>query len=370
MKILHVCKKFPGAIGGDAVVVSNLRSQQQAAGHTVAVVTSNCDEIPNAPRIYKFGFKDTPANLDMITPKRLISLAALFFKIFIVLRKERPDVIHTHSVDMAFIVSAAARFYRIPIVHTFHIVTFYDSEQPTFRRKVELWLARKAKPRVATVPNNYDVKKLRHAGMDQTVLLPNGVDLPFWRTPAPTDKSQDFVFLTVGRLERQKGYEYLIKAVSQLAQSPLAGFRVIIAGTGSRESILRELIRLYGVEDIVTLAGRKSPEEIRALFAQADAAVFPSLYETTPVTVLEAWAAGVPVIVSSVGILRDAPADFSAAYVVPPRDEAALAEAMGRCMTDAQARQSVAESGYEEAGKYGWPAIAQTAESIYKGVVQ
>jgi glycosyltransferase involved in cell wall biosynthesis len=288
---------------------------------------------------------------------------------FSILRVERPDVVHTHSVDIAFVVSAAARFYGIPLVHTFHIVTFYDANQSAFRRKIELWLAKQAKPRVATVPNVYDVKKLRSAGLTQTVLLPNGVDLDFWKmdTYPQEEEGEEFTFLTIGRLERQKGYEHLIRAASVLAHTLPVAFRVVVAGAGSQETYLRELIRTQGVEDVVTLVGRKSAEEVKHLYSKADAAVFPSLYETTPVTVLEAWAAGVPVIVSSVGILRDIPADFGAAYVVPVGDEDALAEAMGQCITDARTRVGVAAKGYDEAAKYIWPTIAQSAEAIYRG---
>jgi glycogen(starch) synthase len=278
-------------------------------------------------------------------------------------------VIHTHSIDIAFAVAPAARFYDIPVVHTFHIVTFYDANQSAFRRKIELWLAKRAKPHVATVPNNYDVKKLRKAGIGQTVLLPNGVDLAFWQARADAaGENEDFTFLTAGRLELQKGYEYLVRAASQLAHTLPVRFRVIIAGDGSQEETLRELIHSQDVEDIVMLAGRKNPEEVRALFSRADAAVFPSLYETTPITVLEAWAAGVPVIVSSVGILRDVPTDFDAAYVVPPANEDALAEAMSQCITDTEKRAAVAAKGFEEASKYAWPRVAQTAEAIYRGV--
>ena len=79
MKIMHVLKKYPRALGGDAVVVANLQKQQEAAGHQTAIVTSNCDEIINGKHIYKCGLKDTPTGLDKITPKRLLSLISLFF---------------------------------------------------------------------------------------------------------------------------------------------------------------------------------------------------------------------------------------------------------------------------------------------------
>jgi len=374
MKVMHISKKYPQALGGDAVVVYNLCRQQQKAGHETVIVTSNCDEIVAAPQVYKFGLRDAPAKLDSITPKRLLSLVTLFFQIFPLLSKEHPDVIHTHSIDIAFIVSTAAHFYHIPMIHTFHIVTFYNTTQSAFRRKVELWLAKRTRPRIATAPNTYDVEKLQNAGLTQTVLLPNGVDLHFWRTDIGTadttnEETNDFTFLSVGRLERQKGLEHLIRASSLLARMIPATFKVIVVGEGSEKAALCELVHSQNVADIVTFVGRKSPEEVRALFSKADAAVFPSLYETTPLIVLEAWAAGVPVIASSVGILRDASASFDAAYVVSPADENELADAMSACISDAATRKAVAAKGYVEVAKYDWRHIAQTAETIYRSAM-
>ncbi len=366
MRILHVTKKYPRALGGDAVVVSNLRKQQEAAGHTVSVVTSNCNEIKTGDGIYKVGFRDKPERLDHITWRRLLSLLSLLVRMFGIIRRERPDVIHTHSVDMAFFASFAARLYRVPLVHTFHIVTFYDKAHTWFRRSVELVLARAARPRRVTAPNRYDIEQLRAAGVADARVLSNGVDLTFWSKEIPSGKAEsDCTFVTMGRLETQKGYEYLIKAAALLTQATEKDFRIIIIGEGSQEQALRSLAEEEGVEDIVVFAGRKPPRAVRRMLAKADVAVFPSLYETTPLTMLEAWAARVPVIVSAVGIMRDMPKQFDAARVVPPGDAGALMHAMLACMSDDGLRQVLAEKGFEEAKKYAWPAIARTAERVY-----
>lgn len=366
MKILHVTKKYPHAMGGDAVVVANLQKQQQAAGHNVVIVTSNCNEIEDGDHIYKVGLKDTPTGLDSITTKRMVSLVALFFRMFIVLSKERPDVIHTHSVDMAFFVSFAARWYRIPIVHTFHIVTFYDETQPVLRKKSELWLAKKAGARHVTAPNIYDVKKLQTAGLGQAVLLPNGVDLAFWKPHASTKKNNEITFVAVGRLEDQKGYEYLIRAVALLAKTqPL---KIIIIGDGSQKTTLEALVRSLKVENKVTLAGQKNPKEIHTLLSRAHGTIFPSLYETTPLTLLETWAVGTPAIATPVGILRGITPNFKAAFMIPPRNHYALAGAMQRFIDDKPLRKATARAGQTEVQKYAWPAVAQTLETIYRGV--
>lgn len=365
MKILHVVKKYPHALGGDAVVVSNLQCHQEKSGHKVVIVTSRCDEIDDGENIYKFGLKDTPAALDTINLKRILSLVVLFFRAFFILGKERPDVVHTHSVDMAFFISFAAQFFRIPIVHTFHIVTFYDPTQPLLRRKTEMLLAKAARLHTVTAPNRHDVEKLQEAGLSQSVLLPNGVDLETWTSSGYTEKNTVFTFVTVGRLERQKGYDYLIKAAAQLKTDIAASFCIVVVGEGSEKDALIELTKKIHVERFFSFVGRKSPEQIRQLFSEANAAVFPSLYETTPLTLLEAWSAGLASVVTKVGILRDAPTDFGAAFVVPPKEVKALAGALRECIEDKPKREVTAAEGFEEAKKYAWPIIARSAEVLY-----
>jgi glycosyltransferase involved in cell wall biosynthesis len=264
---------------------------------------------------------------------------------------------------MAFFISFAARFYHIPIVHTFHIVTFYNVEQSALRRKSELWLAKKTKPRSVTAPNVYDVEMLQDSGLTQAVLLPNGVDNEQWKTVVGKQSKRN-IFVAVGRLEKQKGFTYLIKAASHLAG--MRPTQVVIVGEGSQKATLQALIHRLHLEDVVILAGRKTPEEISKLLGKAYAAVFPSLYETTPLTLLEAWASGTPTIATPVGILRDVPVDFEAALIVPLKNERAFAAAMQQCMVDAQLRTKMAMAGYEEVKKYKWPTIARTAEEIYR----
>jgi glycosyltransferase involved in cell wall biosynthesis len=366
MKILHVSKKYPPAIGGDAVVVANLQKQQESANHQVVIVTSNCAEISDGTGIYKVGLKDTPAALDAITIKRIVSLVILSLRMFVILRKERPNVIHTHSVDMAFFASFAARFYHIPIVQTFHVVTFYDATQSALRRKSELWLAKRANPHFVTAPNNYDVQKLHTAGLTQAILLPNGVDLEFWKLPAVNPKNEAFTFLAVGRLEHQKGYDYLIKAAMLLAKKTRATFRVVIVGEGSQEKALHALAHTLNAKDIVQFAGGKSPRQTRNLLGQADAIVCPSLYETTPLTLLEAWSGMIPVIITPVGILRDASTDFKGAFLVQPKNVLSLMQTMAKCMDDDVSRQNAIAEGYEEAKKYAWPLVSKRAEIFYQ----
>jgi glycosyltransferase involved in cell wall biosynthesis len=269
---------------------------------------------------------------------------------------------------MGFAVAPAARLYHIPVIHTFHIVTFYDQNQAALRRKSELWLAKKSRFRGITAPNNYDVSKLREAGLSQTKLLSNGVDVDFWHAKKPA-RPEPFRFVAVGRLEQQKGYEFLIAATARLAAITAAPFEVFIIGSGSQKAALQASAKKLGIEHLITFLGRQDPVAIKAIFAQAGAVVLPSLYETTPLTLLEAWAAGTAVITTPVGILRDTPPRFSAAQIVQPQDEFALASAMDYILANPLARQKLAVSGLQEVRQYAWPEINARLESLYRSIL-
>jgi glycosyltransferase involved in cell wall biosynthesis len=366
MKILHVTKKYPRAIGGDAVVVSNLERQQVRNGHKTAILTSCCDSIDADGHVYTFGFKNTVEGLDRITYKRLLSLPMLFVKAFAVMGREKPDIIHTHSIDLTFFVSFAARCYRIPIVHTFHIVSFNDRQQSLLRRKTELLLLRGSNVRAVTAPNAYEVRSLRQAGVRNVHLLFNGidpVDWPFRRVKH--GNAGVFRFIAVGRMEKQKGYSNLIRALAQLVATSARPFHLTIVGCGSEYFNLASLIEDLGLEDRVALVGPLSPESVRALYAESDALVISSLWETTPLTLLEAWVTGLPVICTPVGILRDETYDRVAVMTRSLTTEA-LSSKMLLALSDEELLDRVSRNGLREVGdKYVWPAIASQLQDLY-----
>jgi glycosyltransferase involved in cell wall biosynthesis len=292
----------------------------------------------------------------------------LVFVAFKVLRAERPDVIHTHATEMALAVSFAARHYRIPIVHTFHIVTFYYQQQPMLRRKTELLMAKAAHATLITAPNRYDVDRLKKAGLTQVQLMPNGIDLEFWKNPSSTRKRSQFTFVTAGRLEQQKGYEYLIKAAGLLKQTN-ENFQVVVIGDGSQKARLYELARLSGVLKFIVFAGRKPADQIREIYASADAAVFPSLWETTPLTLLEAWAMQLPTIITRVGILRGTKVYDNSVILVKRHDQMSLAKAMSTVLSNGSIRNNLATSGIQQVQAFTWDKIYGIANGLYKDTV-
>ncbi len=365
MKILHACKKYPRVHGGDAVVVANLERLQIVAGHQVTVLTSHCAETERRPGIYVFGLKDTPEALDKISPKRLVSLLLLVIQSFRILRRERPDIIHTHSVDMAFAISLAARIYRIPIVHTFHIVTSREAVHGFVRNRAELRLMKAARPALVTALNETDLDHLTNSGFD-VVLVPNGLDMSVWTPLELRPDPARFCLVSVGRLEKHKGFPLLIEAAALLG----AEVSVKIVGGGSLESELQSLIDGSRLGGTVELTGPKSREGIREIFARSNAMVISSLYEAMPLALLEAWASGLPVITTEVGMVKPTAAGTArGVHLITDREPATLAAAVRRLRDDPAYRESLVQEGFAEVRRYTWTRVTDALDRYYADIL-
>jgi glycosyltransferase involved in cell wall biosynthesis len=137
--------------------------------------------------------------------------------------------------------------------------------------------------------------------------------------------ARDRVVLTVGRLAEQKGHRSLCRAVPAiLERAPNARF--LWAGDGPLEGELRALARRLGVDETVRFLGRR--DDVPDLLGAADLFVLPSLFEGLPLAVLEAMAAGLPVVATRAGGTAEVVDDGVTGHLVPAGDVAALADAV------------------------------------------
>jgi len=133
----------------------------------------------------------------------------------------------------------------------------------------------------------------------------------------------DYLVVSAGRLSKQKGFEYLIEAVNLLRAEAPGVVKAVIAGEGTEWAVLQNMIRARRLEDRVVLAGALDYEDTLCLIASSDLFVLPSLWEGFPNVVLEAIAAGVPVVATASsnveGFIEDE-------FIVEPSDAVSLAE--------------------------------------------
>jgi glycosyltransferase-like protein len=222
-------------------------------------------------------------------------------------------------------------------------------------------------------------------GVDATVVR-NGVDpgrfgsgdageRERFRARAGADAGT-FLILTVGGIEPRKGSVTLLEAMAELAsKADGAGARPVLAVVGGhtffdyrayRDRALARLSELGLVEGRdVLLLGTVSEGDLGAWYRAADAFAFPSVKEGFGLVVLEALAAGLPVVASDIPVFAEYLADDKSALLVPPGDSAALAAALGRLASDPLLRRRLAAGGRPLVDRFTWAESASAHRDVY-----
>jgi glycosyltransferase involved in cell wall biosynthesis len=364
MKILHVTKKYPPLIGGDAIVVQSLETEQKKLGHDVFILTSKTVRAEKLPNVYSFGLGERASTLDNVTVKRVISLLLLFFQCFFLLRRIKPTIIHTHSPDLGFACALVARLHRIPVVHTCHGVTFADTRYSRLKRATEKFFLKHGAFSAIVTVDKTSLQAFHDAGIERVIYIPNGVDTAFFK-PIPRNKGEIVTFLFVGRLENQKGLIYLIEAVKLLASSRKV-FQVTIVGDGSLSGALQSQVRAYHLENFIFFVGAKGKTDLREYYQHADVLILPSLWEGFPLTILEAWASGVAVIATKVNGIPAICTDSINALLVSKENPQELFAAMELLLDNRSLVESLGQQGRILANKcFSWQAITEQTLKVY-----
>lgn len=166
---------------------------------------------------------------------------------------------------------------------------------------------------------------------ERLVLVENGVDPALYSSP--TRRNDPPQILYVGLLTPRKGVVDLIEASGRLQQRGIA-HELVIAGGTPDEGLEEEWKVRAAAEGKATLLGPRPHDEMPEVYSQADIFCLPSWWEAMPLTVLEAMASSLPVVATSVGDIPRMIEDGRSGRLVPPRDPAALAEAIAELITD------------------------------------
>ena len=239
--------------------------------------------------------------------------------------------------------------------------------------------------RVLVVSATWQRQLLEQYGVTAEV-VPNGVDLDrFAARPDPSvtealragiGAASRFVFLTVGGLEPRKGSAHLVQALAAAGRA--LGEQPVLAVVGGhsfqdhsayRQAVLDSLPGLGLEPDVdVVVLGTVSDDDLTAWYHAADAFAFPSVNEGWGLVVLEAMAAGLPVVASDIPVFREYLHHGVDSLLVAPGDVPALAEAMVTLVGDAEARTRLARAGRRVAAAQGWDASARRHVEVYRSL--
>ena len=284
----------------------------------------------------------------------------------------RPHVVHTHSYALRYAFPYML-FRRVPaMVHTVHNLA--DKEVEWYGRWVHRLAFRRGVLPVAIASEVADSIR-RVYGIEDFPLIPNGISVETFREPsidregwrneegfAPTD----VLFVCVAGFRPQKNHALLVEAFHRgPASDPRA--HLLFAGTGTLQSELERQIGASGLQERVHLLGQRYdvPETLNA----ADVFVLSSDYEGNPLAVLEAMAAGKPVVSTAVGGVPEL-VEGGCGLLVPPRDARALSEAMKYMLESPEARKSMGEASARRAvERFELRAMTGAYEDLYKKLI-
>jgi len=222
---------------------------------------------------------------------------------------------------------------------------------------------------------------VRHYGaLARMAVIPGGVDLarfrPIERAEARRALGLDGsskMLLFVGRIQRLKGLEVLLRAFARMSDPDT---RLVVVGgqrgTGqeSREiSRLQHLAAKLNVADRTSFVGAVSHEQLPLYYSSADITVMPSSYESFGLVAVESLACGTPVVATRVGGLTSIVRDGETGLLVPWRDADLFASALRRVLEDEPLRRHLAGQARESVLGYGWDRIADEHLALYEDVL-
>ena len=315
--------------------------------------------------------------------------ALTIWKLFRLMRRERPDIVHTHTAKAGTVGRIAGLIYCLPFlaalvgqrqrcrfVHTYHghvFHSYYGKFKTRLFLAIERFLARFATDRIVVISEQQrrEINEVFRVGRrEQFAVIPLGIDLSAyasWRDRRPrlraelNLKDDDLLIGIVGRVTEIKNHRLFLEAAAQLKNRMGSKIRFVIIGDGNLRGDLEAQAKSLGLEkDVSFLGTRNDPENF---YPALDIVALTSLNEGTPLTLIEAMANARPVVATSVGGVVDllgAPLlpvsqnDEGRGYQicqrgvsVPSDDTQGFARGLARLIEDPGLRDDLGRVGFE-----------------------
>ena len=367
MRILHVYKDYHPILGGIENHLRAVARTQAERGHDVTVLVTNPAGRSTSVR--------EEEGVRVIRASRLATVAStpLSLALFRQLRRQEPDVVHLHFPYPLGEVSqwllrrgrATVLTYHSDVIKQAGILKLYHPLLKRILRSVDRIIAT-SEPYVQSSPYLRSVA-------DRCTVIPLGIDIDRFARPQPQNvqmlraRYPGPLLLFVGRLRYYKGLDYLIEAMKKIDAT------LLVVGTGPEAANLGEQAYLAGVADRVRFLGDISDENLPAYYQAADLFVLPSSQrsEAFGIVLLEAMAAGTPLISTELNTGTSwVNQHGQTGLVVPPRDPAALAQAIDALLADdARRRQMGANAQRRARTEFSLPLLVDRLLDLYREMV-
>jgi glycosyltransferase involved in cell wall biosynthesis len=377
-KVCHVITKLE--LGGAQKVTLMTLERLPRDRYDVTLVTGPegllrawAERIPELTRVWM------PSLVREVRP--LQDLAA-FVSLWRLFRRERPDIVHTHSSKAGILGRWAARLAGVPFVfHTAHGFGFTDFQRPPVRA-LYLWLERMA-ARIST-----KVVVVSHANADVAerngvlkrgdwILCRDAIDVRAFLAETPRRRlladwgiaEGETVVGMVACFKPQKApVDFIEVAARVLRGAP--GVRFVMAGDGELRGAVEARIRELGLGDRITLLGWLREDGMPEFYRNLDIVVLTSLWEGLPCVFSEAMAAELPIVATHVDGAREAVIDGESGFLHPPHDVDGMSRSVLKLLAEPSLRRRMGEAGRARAMEFDISLSVSTLEAAYRDCIK
>ena len=363
---------WPGGVNSH---VTQLSGELRNRGHDVSVIAPQSTANPQAlllsdQRVIPMG-RTVP--LSAGGSKARVTLdVRLYRRVRGLMRRERFDVVHLHEPLAPLLPLLVLQHSRAVNVGTFHAYSQRAHLYRMTRRAVGRW-QRRLHGRIAVSPAARDFVSPHFPGYAYQV-IPNGIDFQRFSGAEPfphlIDDRPNILF--VGRKDERKGLRYLLEAFLVL-RTMLDNVRLIIVGPGEPDRECYALLEAaYAADpDSVLVTGPVPASDVPRYYASTDVFCSPATGgESFGIVLLEAMAAGAPVVASDIAGYRSVVSHDDNGLLVPARDARAIADSIVRVLNDDGLSQRLTESGRRTAERYSWDRVASQVEDYYRHCIE
>ena len=293
-------------------------------------------------------------------------LPFIFFKSLSVIREEKIDVIHCQGFLSGLLGYLLSKLTNIP-----YIITVQRLEQSkSFLRKL---VYKNAK--ICIGASNKIKEYFQQIECKNIEVIPNGIDVKRFQNlnrgenRKKMDFNNEFVIITVARLEKVKGLKYLIKALDILKNKSGENYKLLIIGEGSERDNLKNLTKKLKLENSIKFLGQISNQDIPNYLSASDCFVLPSISEGFGIVILEAMAANVPIVATRVGGILDIIENEKTGILTEPKNSEEISKAILKIHKEPEFAKKLVNNAFLSLHQYSWQDIQEKVYSIYEKVI-
>lgn len=300
----------------------------------------------------------------------------LFLPIVAIMRQHKIhsyDLVHAHAYFGAIPGKIVALIIKKPIIFTVHGSNLLDTSPTSMAGMLEKYLLTGIKYDCEiSVSSNFTNYRNINSNI---VVIPNGVDVDFINNMNVDKYTKEFRIIYVGRLDKIKGVHILLESVMILADQSSEvlsrnNVKFIIVGYGYDEKSLKKYVAHNTLTQWVDFRGKLAFPEVVKEYKKASLFVLPSLAEGQPLTLLEAWAAKLPVIVTDVGDNNKFIKQGVNGYIIPAGDPVIMAKTLLKVINDHK-RSKIGNVGFNLVkDTFSWQTITHKTFQVYQEVLR